>query len=110
MQHLSEHTEVDASRVDKLKSTTSCLRDILAIHPAFQDDRVVAKDIPVFLGHGVLDPKVLVDLGRQAHQFLSLIGLEAEWREYEALGHWYSGQMLGDIIKFLKSALDTALS
>lgn len=87
----------------KLHSAASCLDDILTTPVDLQCQRTTTREIPVFLGHGVLDPKVLVDLGRQAHSFLEAIGLEASWREYEGLGHWYSGPMLRDIIVFLQN-------
>ena len=56
---------------------------------------------PLFLAHGTKDEKVNVELGRQARDCLVALGASVEWREYDDLGHWYSGQMLGDLIQFL---------
>ncbi|KAI9806568.1 MAG: hypothetical protein M1833_003755 [Piccolia ochrophora] len=56
---------------------------------------------PVFLGHGVEDGKVPVELGREAVSCLRSLGVEVQWSEYEGLGHWYSGDMLGDVVGFV---------
>ena len=56
---------------------------------------------PIFLAHGTEDEKVSIDLGRQARDCLGLLGANVQWKEYEGLGHWYSGQMLGDLVEFL---------
>ena len=56
---------------------------------------------PIFLAHGTEDEKVSVELGRQARDCLGVLGANVQWKEYEGLGHWYSGQMLGDLVEFL---------
>ncbi|KAL8935695.1 MAG: hypothetical protein Q9211_004560 [Gyalolechia sp. 1 TL-2023] len=61
------------------------------------------KRIPLFLGHGVEDEKVPVRLGREAVSCLKHLGASVEWREYEGLGHWYSGAMLHDLVNTLKN-------
>ncbi|KAK8106945.1 alpha/beta-hydrolase [Apiospora kogelbergensis] len=60
---------------------------------------------PVFLGHGVLDDKVSVELGRMARDTLTKLGLHVTWKEYEGLGHWYSSDMLRDLTTHLFSPL-----
>jgi predicted esterase len=58
---------------------------------------------PLFLGHGVEDDRVSVDLGRSAAACLGSLGAQrVVWREYEGLAHWYSSQMLQDMVKFLE--------
>ncbi|KAK8093894.1 hypothetical protein PG997_000579 [Apiospora hydei] len=57
---------------------------------------------PVFLGHGVLDDKVSVVLGRMARDTLTQLGLQVMWKEYGDLGHWYSNDMLRDLAEFLR--------
>ena len=59
-------------------------------------------DIPLFLGHGVEDDSVDVELGREARDCMRTLGVKVEWREYEGLGHWYSEEMLADMMKFVK--------
>jgi pimeloyl-ACP methyl ester carboxylesterase len=60
-------------------------------------------DIPVFLGHGDEDEKVPISRGREAAECLEAAGFDASWREYQGLGHWYSAEMLADMVGFLKS-------
>ena len=57
---------------------------------------------PLFLGHGVEDEKVPVRLGRDAVRCLEALGASVEWCEYEGLGHLYSGEMLADLVGFLR--------
>ena len=59
------------------------------------------RQTPIFLGHGVLDDKVPIGLGREAACCLQLLGARVEKREYQDLGHWYSPQMQGDVVQFL---------
>lgn len=56
---------------------------------------------PVFLGHGVLDDRVDVILGRNAAACVGALGARVVAKEYESLGHWYSGEMLRDIVDFI---------
>ncbi|KAL8917972.1 MAG: hypothetical protein Q9208_007636 [Pyrenodesmia sp. 3 TL-2023] len=58
--------------------------------------------VPLFLGHGVEDEKVPVGLGRETVSCLKRLKASVEWREYEELGHWYSGAMLRDLADALK--------
>ncbi|KAJ3499535.1 hypothetical protein NLG97_g242 [Lecanicillium saksenae] len=47
--------------------------------------------VKVFLGHGLDDAYVDVELGRQARHVLSAAGFDVEWKEYsgaEEEGHW----------------------
>ena len=62
---------------------------------------MVLRKMPIFLGHGREDPKVPIGLGREAARCLQVLGARVETREYEGLGHWYSGKMLGDVVRFL---------
>ncbi|KAK4100154.1 alpha/beta-hydrolase, partial [Parathielavia hyrcaniae] len=58
-------------------------------------------DTPVFLGHGTEDDKVPVARGKGAAECLRAAGLDAKWRVYRGLGHWYSPTMLADMATFL---------
>ncbi|KAF2831513.1 alpha/beta-hydrolase [Ophiobolus disseminans] len=60
------------------------------------------QSMPVFIGHGTDDEKVPVRFGKMAAEFLAGLDVGVEWKEYEALGHWYSADMLRDIVAFLK--------
>ncbi|KAH7086895.1 phospholipase/carboxylesterase family protein-like protein [Paraphoma chrysanthemicola] len=57
--------------------------------------------MPVFMGHGTKDEKVPFAFGESAANFLRHVNVDVEWHEYEGLGHWYSADMLRDIIQFL---------
>jgi predicted esterase len=66
---------------------------------------MVFPGVPVFLGHGMEDEKVPIELGREAKTCLKLLGADVQMAEYDGLGHWYSEEMLGDIFEFLKEKL-----
>lgn len=55
----------------------------------------------VFLGHGMEDDKVPIDLGREATSCLRRCTKEVEWKPYEELVHWYSEAMLEDMVIWL---------
>ena len=57
--------------------------------------------MPFFIAHGTDDEKVKVELGFEAKECLTVLRADVTWREYEKLGHWYSEQMLGDLVEFL---------
>lgn len=63
---------------------------------------------PVFLGHGVDDATVDIDLGREARYTLARLGLNVEWKEYtgaELEGHWFKvPEEVDDITNFLMMA------
>ncbi|CBX96514.1 similar to phospholipase/carboxylesterase family protein [Plenodomus lingam JN3] len=60
------------------------------------------QSIPVFMGHGKDDERVPHTFGKLAADFLDSINVDVTWKEYEGLGHWYSEDMLRDVIEFLK--------
>ena len=79
--------------------TVAYLREELNMSPPTQP--MSYREIPLFLGHGVEDKKVHVDLGREAANCLGAMGMDVRWKEYEGLGHWYSEAMLRDMVDFL---------
>lgn len=56
---------------------------------------------PIFLGHGTEDEKVPLGLGREAASCLRSLSGIVYFIEYEGLGHWYSGDMLRDLARFI---------
>ncbi|WDK22273.1 acyl-protein thioesterase [Colletotrichum graminicola] len=54
---------------------------------------------PVFLGHGSKDDKVLPQHSQQACRILRLMGCHVNLRIYSELTHWYSEDMLQDMIE-----------
>jgi len=66
---------------------------------------VAFKSIPIFLGHGMNDATVAIKLGREARDCLGALEMNVKMVEYKELGHWYSEEMLGDIVEFIKDKL-----
>ena len=56
---------------------------------------------PIFLGHGDLDEKVSIVLGRTAAEILEELGAVTQFRSYHGQGHWYSPGLLRDVVDFL---------
>lgn len=60
---------------------------------------------PIFLGHGMDDAYVDINLGHEAQNILSSFGFNVIWKEYtgaEQEGHWYKEpEELEDIAQFL---------
>lgn len=75
--------------------------------PALQQlpELLPVERIPIFLGHGGQDEKVSIELGRRASECLDKLGARVCWKEYEDLGHWYSDDMLNDLLHFLAENL-----
>jgi predicted esterase len=61
------------------------------------------QSIPIFMGHGGDDEKVPSAIGKLAAEFLSSLDVNVAWKEYEGLGHWYSQDMLRDVVLFLQN-------
>lgn len=64
---------------------------------------------PVFIGHGVDDAYVDVELGREATNLLTSIGLVVSWKEYrgaEQEGHWIKApEEIDDMRSFLLNSM-----
>ncbi|OBT72650.1 hypothetical protein VF21_08345 [Pseudogymnoascus sp. 05NY08] len=62
---------------------------------------------PVFLGHGIDDEMVDIELGRQARKVLEQLGMEVEGKEYQGAeldGHWVKvPEEMDDIARFLRA-------
>lgn len=84
------------------KRAVDWLREYLDL-PALQppSELLSVQSIPIFLGHGVQDDKVSIELGRRASECLDMLGARVCWKEYGDLGHWYSSDMLTDLVQFL---------
>ncbi|CAD6575380.1 MAG: hypothetical protein ASARMPREDX12_007246 [Alectoria sarmentosa] len=63
---------------------------------------------PLFLAHGTADEKVKIELGLEARDCLTSLQIDVTWSEYESLGHWYSGHMLGALVECLEHKTDWA--
>lgn len=63
----------------------------------------VFQQVPVFLGHGTDDETVVIQLGQEAASCLKTVQASIQWKEYQELDHWYSPDMLQDIVTFLQA-------
>lgn len=79
----------------------SCLRKVINIPTRADTATPAYLKIPVFIGHGVADDGLLLSLARPTHNILAAMGLDVHLRDYEELGHWYSGEMLRDFTDFM---------
>jgi predicted esterase len=79
-------------------------RDLLSI-PTLSNQQPCLTT-PVFLGHGKIDEKVKCQLGDEAVQTLSSLGMQVTWKSYPGLGHWYKiPEEIDDILEFLGAKL-----
>lgn len=85
--------------VDPVMRTIAWLREEL--DSSTVQTTMAFQRIPIFLGHGVEDPKVPVEMGQNAAVFLKGLGMNVRWKSYQGLGHWYSKDMLIDVIEHL---------
>ncbi|MEO8360761.1 MAG: dienelactone hydrolase family protein [Vicinamibacteria bacterium] len=57
--------------------------------------------MPVFLGHGLLDPTVPYTMGRETHQVLEAQGYETEWHTY-LCGHTITRRELHNVSDWMR--------
>ena len=62
---------------------------------------------PFLWQHGVADPVVPVEFGREARDLLASLGARVDHREYD-IGHEISGESLGDLAAWLSERIDEA--
>lgn len=99
--------EVDHATADTpVHRAMAWLREQLGL-PASQlsSEKLPVQNVPIFMGHGVQDGKVSIELGRRAVECLGKLGAGVCWKEYDDLGHWYSREMLKDMLHFLVETL-----
>jgi predicted esterase len=57
---------------------------------------------PVFIGHGEIDDKVVIGLGRQIHETAVSLGMDSTFKEYKGFGHWFvEPEEIDDVADFL---------
>ena len=61
---------------------------------------VVVTDVPIFMGHGVLDPMLPMALGRESADFLLAKGCKLEWHDYP-MAHSVCAEEIVDIRSWL---------
>jgi predicted esterase len=63
------------------------------------DDALV--QVPILLGHGKADEKVIPEWGLQMTSVLVALGFETKWKAYDGLSHWWNAEEITDIAEFL---------
>jgi phospholipase/carboxylesterase len=63
------------------------------------------KDFPILVTHGVYDPVLPIDNGRETKELLSRLPVDLEYKEYQ-MGHEISEDSLGDVSEWLGKRLD----
>jgi hypothetical protein len=98
-----DRDETDEVVLDPASRAIRWLRDEIGCPQTSESPLLSYQRTSIFLGHGVLDDRVSVVLGRNASSTLGKLGSKVNWKEYEGLDHWYSGDMLQDMATFFKS-------
>ncbi|GAB1314824.1 hypothetical protein MFIFM68171_05034 [Madurella fahalii] len=98
-----EESDGEDEPVDVAARAVKVLRESLEWDDNSPTFRPLSFDTPILLGHGTEDTKVPIARGREAAECLKAAGLDASWKEYHGLGHWYSAEMLTDMTSFLRS-------
>ena len=60
--------------------------------------------VPIFMGHGIHDPVVPVQLGRQSYDFLRSQGYDVEWHTY-SMQHSVNMDEIRDISTWMTTLL-----
>jgi len=97
--------EIDLPVASLSPASKTSLAPNVVRQPSFSKDLPVQMT-PIFLAHGTEDEKVPIRLGYEAKDCLVMMKASVNWREYEGLGHWYSGQMMGNLGAFLGEKTD----
>ena len=103
-----EHTE-DTGRTPA-KEAITFLTDELNLQGMVIASSDWTASTSIFLSHGIDDDRVPLKLATEAAECLEALGFGRDGkkrvggilRQYEDLGHWYSGKMLADLVDFVK--------
>jgi predicted esterase len=97
-----------SKRKSKIEQAISFLREELDLTHMTPEAAKTSLKTPIFMAHGAEDPKAPCELGRLGSEFLTDLKYGVWWKEYSGLGHWYSADMLRDIVAFVQAALPSA--
>jgi phospholipase/carboxylesterase len=75
------------------------LSTYLPLFSSFERE-VVVTDVPIFMGHGVLDPMLPMAMGRESADFLLANGCNLEWHDYP-MAHSVCAEEIVDIRAWL---------
>ncbi|KAF2004961.1 phospholipase/carboxylesterase family protein-like protein [Amniculicola lignicola CBS 123094] len=105
MFELSDDNLAEADTRSKLEKARDWLQEELDIsNETGHRENPPLGDMAVFLGHGSEDVKVPAELGRLATTSLQHLDVNVTHRHYDGLSHWYSNDMLRDMIMFIQQS------
>ncbi|OXV09781.1 hypothetical protein Egran_02455 [Elaphomyces granulatus] len=96
---------VEAATHSMALNAANYVRDVIMNLPLISSTNRSAPaslQTPIWLGHGVLDEKVRIDLGRRAATAIRSLGWDLALTEYGELAHWYIPSEVEDIATFLR--------
>lgn len=97
----ADESRDDRGEYDINVQISTLLRNQVGLHPSSASLPQYAQ-IPIFLGHGLADEEVPVELAGDAAKALTSLGLDVMLKRYEGLGHaWRDGDEIDDIASFL---------
>jgi predicted esterase len=100
---LSFDEDVDLENLSPVQQAIGFLRDELEFPR--KGETLPFQQTPTFLGHGTEDDRVPISLGREAECCIRTLGGNTHFSAYEGLGHWYSPELLRDVVHFVEEAL-----
>lgn len=75
-------------------------KDVMNLSKA-QNELLVCRHTPIFLGHGDQDDVVPLEYGKNVMEALQAMGINLEWKVYAEQGHWYKvPDTIDDIVRF----------
>ncbi len=95
--------DVDLAKLSPVQQALGFLRDELDFPR--MGESLPFQQTPTFLGHGTEDDRVPISLGREAECYIRTLGGNTHFSAYEGLGHWYSSELLRDVVRFVEEAL-----
>ncbi|KAJ4288441.1 hypothetical protein N0V90_011676 [Kalmusia sp. IMI 367209] len=105
VEDIFERVDEDPRHGTRLERAVEWLREELQVSKEGEKrtEPPTIRSIPVFMGHGAEDVQVPYETGRLAAETLRVVDVDVAWQGYEGLGHWYSEEMLRDVVRFLKA-------
>ncbi|HID37763.1 MAG TPA: carboxylesterase [Ghiorsea sp.] len=84
----------------------AALSGYLPLHTTIDKDiNPASKNTPIFMAHGIQDPVVMYEYGKDSAEFLKNLGYQVEWHEYpmehsvcpdeiHSIGQWISSRLI----------------
>ena len=93
---------LDSAQSSPIQQAVDFLRDELELPK--KGETLPFQHTPTFLGHGIEDDRVSINLSREAECCIRSLGGKTNFSTYEGLGHWYSPEPLRVVVHFVQEA------